>query len=254
MRKWFVKELWIPVLLFLSCFVFAFFTALLIPDIVLASAVTDLLLLLFAGICYIKFVRNRKLAAFSPKSSYVWLGVLLFIVLWVVTQCSAVCISNHLSDPNFGLYREVQESELLGYVILSVCIAPIAEECVFRGVIYGMLSKCFPVYAAGLISAVLFAFLHGTWTHFPVAILVGLTACFLYQVTGRLWVCMLMHFCYNVGSLAFVIPVPAFFVSVPFVVVCWIGLFAALSAGLIRWQFVQNTVMKQSETGSDFIS
>jgi uncharacterized protein len=103
-----------------------------------------------------------------------------------------------------------QYEYMLAFMTL-VIIAPIAEEAIFRGYLYGKLRKTVPIWGSILITSVLFALLHMQWDgKLIVGINVGLDVfilsvvmCSLREVTGSIWAGILLHMMKN--GLAFYI-------------------------------------------------
>lgn len=93
------------------------------------------------------------------------------------------------------------------FIALAI-IAPIAEELIFRGWMYGKLREkmktWYGVLFAMLLVSALFGFLHGQWN---VAITVGfmsLIMCALREVTGTIWAPIIVHMLKN-GIAAFML-------------------------------------------------
>ena len=86
----------------------------------------------------------------------------------------------------------------LGWWILplGVVAAPIFEEFIFRGLIFGGLRRSFGVLPAALASAAIFAILHPPISVAPVFVL-GLATAFSYERTRGLLAPMLTHAVYN---------------------------------------------------------
>lgn len=87
-------------------------------------------------------------------------------------------------------------AEGLAFAALAVIAAPIVEEILFRGVLYGALRRSLPRVGAVLASALLFAVIHpmiGT----PPVFLLGVLAAFARERSGRLTTAMLVHAAYN---------------------------------------------------------
>jgi membrane protease YdiL (CAAX protease family) len=82
-----------------------------------------------------------------------------------------------------------------------VIIAPIAEEILFRGYLYGKLRKVVPVWVAVLIVSVVFGAVHGQWNVALDVFVLSIVLCSLREVTGNIWAGMLLHMLKN--SLAF---------------------------------------------------
>ena len=86
------------------------------------------------------------------------------------------------------------------YIILTIIVAPIAEELIFRGILFGRLAATkMPVLVAALISALIFAWLHGDIpSKFLATLTLGLFLCVLYEKTGNLALCMCAHALNNI--------------------------------------------------------
>lgn len=80
---------------------------------------------------------------------------------------------------------------LLLLFLAVVVMAPIVEEIAFRGVFYNLLNKALPLWAAAVISSVVFGVLHGA-TFLQTAV-IGFVLAFIYQVTGDLRMAILGH-------------------------------------------------------------
>ena len=81
---------------------------------------------------------------------------------------------------------------------LSVlAVAPLAEEIVFRGVIYRVLRGAMPWVAATGLSAALFAVLHGTPMWILYTWLLGFVLCRVYDCTKSVWLCAAAHAAFN---------------------------------------------------------
>lgn len=104
-------------------------------------------------------------------------------------------------QPLVDLLRHSEEPfAVAGLVVLAVVLAPLAEECVFRGAIYRFLRARSTRGFAMAMTAVLFAFLHLNTLGFPGLVVVGLGLCLAYEVTGDLRVPITLHACFNLNS------------------------------------------------------
>jgi membrane protease YdiL (CAAX protease family) len=92
--------------------------------------------------------------------------------------------------------------------ISAAVVAPLVEEIVFRGFIYGVLKRFTDGIFAAICSSLLFAIVHmHVGTMFPLAIL-ALFFCAAYEITGCLFVPMIMHGIFNATSLTLMILFP----------------------------------------------
>jgi membrane protease YdiL (CAAX protease family) len=102
-----------------------------------------------------------------------------------------------------GFDNLTQQYEFMLAFITLVVIAPIAEEMLFRGYLYGKLRKTIPVWGAILITSVLFGVVHGQWNVGIDVFVLSVMACILREVTGSIWAGILLHMIKN--GLAFYI-------------------------------------------------
>ena len=111
-------------------------------------------------------------------------------------------------------------------VIAIVVVAPIAEELLFRGLVFTRLSRGLGVYIGAAASALLFGLVHGTVIWGIYTALFGLVIVFILVRTRSLFYAMMFHFAFNAFS---------FFVEdISFVMVAVsVPLFVAAAADLI---------------------
>lgn len=86
-------------------------------------------------------------------------------------------------------------------VIAAVVIAPLAEETLFRGFVYGVLKRYTDAPFAALASSLMFAIIHlHVGSLVPLCVL-ALLFCIAYEITGCLLVPMLLHMIFNATSI-----------------------------------------------------
>lgn len=111
-----------------------------------------------------------------------------------------------------------------------VLLAPISEEFIFRGLIYGNLKKGTKILLAGLLSALMFGFVHGHPIWMLVGFLAGLCLVYVYEVTGSLWCCILVHLTNN--CLAYLSPYLPEFTGTSLYIVSGSSVFILILSGL----------------------
>lgn len=90
-------------------------------------------------------------------------------------------------------------------IIISAClVAPLGEECFFRGFLYNILKGKTGAVAAALCSSLYFAAIHGALVQFIPLALFGLVQCHLYERFRTLLVPMIFHSLFNALSLSLV--------------------------------------------------
>jgi len=89
---------------------------------------------------------------------------------------------------------------ILAFVTLII-VAPVFEEMLFRGYLYGKLRKVVSVWLAVIIVSILFAAIHGQWNVALDVFALSIVLCSLREMTGSIWAGVLLHMAKN--SLAF---------------------------------------------------
>jgi len=74
-----------------------------------------------------------------------------------------------------------------------VILAPVAEEILFRGYLYGKLKKYVPIWFAIILSSALFGLAHGAWNVGIDTFALGVVLCVVREITGSLWPSILLH-------------------------------------------------------------
>jgi uncharacterized protein len=143
------------------------------------------------------------------RSLAVTAGVFTLIILISVNMVSA--ISNSWLQ-NFWPVLEPQEtvkafqqSDGIGFKILvifmAVLIAPLAEEILFRGFVYGVLKRYTDAPFAALSSSLMFAIIHLHVGSLLPLWMLAVIFCLAYEITGCLLVPMMLHATFNAVSI-----------------------------------------------------
>ena len=137
---------------------------------------------------------------FREKRWRLWLLVLLtFIYLFWISQVAGADLIN-LGDKTFNSnMKQVMTNPWL-YTFAGCVLAPVSEELMYRGVIYSLLKKSFPVLFSAILQALIFALMHGTIVQFPVAFGLGLFNAMIVQMTGTYLYNIGFHMLFNVGA------------------------------------------------------
>ena len=79
--------------------------------------------------------------------------------------------------------------------VLVVGVAPVVEEFVFRGFLYGTLRTRFSFLPAAVLGGVIFGGIHGTtgWSAVPPLIVLGFLFCMVYEATGSILPTICLH-------------------------------------------------------------
>jgi hypothetical protein len=109
-----------------------------------------------------------------------------------------------LQEPVRILAGTVRDGDLVGflsYALAAVVITPLAEEILFRGLLFGWLRRSLGAVAAALVSGALFAAVHFSLTALAQLVILGVFLAYLYQRSGSLWVAAFFHAVFNAASI-----------------------------------------------------
>lgn len=88
----------------------------------------------------------------------------------------------------------------IAMLILVGLLGPIAEEVLFRGVIYGKLRDVFSVAQAAILSGAIFGIYHKNIVQAIYATLFGILLAVIYERTHTLWGAIVTHMMFNLSS------------------------------------------------------
>lgn len=98
-------------------------------------------------------------------------------------------------DVGFSYFLTTTDRILAMFAI--VFVAPIAEELIMRGWLYGKLRSKLGVVVSILITSFIFALLHGQWNVGVSVFVLSIVLCALREITGTIWSGMLLHIISN---------------------------------------------------------
>lgn len=91
-------------------------------------------------------------------------------------------------------FRSLYNGWEYGLAFLTlVVIAPLAEETLFRGYLYGMLRPRIGLFLAAIVTSALFGVLHGQWNVGLSVFALSLVMCGLRELTGSIWAGVFLH-------------------------------------------------------------
>ena len=96
-----------------------------------------------------------------------------------------------------GFNQISQRYEYILAFVSLVVIAPIAEEIIFRGYLYGKLKKFVPIWIAILVTSIIFGAIHGAWNLAIDTFVLSIVLCSLREMTGNIWASILLHMVKN---------------------------------------------------------
>lgn len=135
---------------------------------------------------------------FFPWYWFAYLLTMLSFAYFEIDPKSQSAVQNFLASEGMTRYAAI---------VTVVLIAPLTEEILFRGFLYGALRHALPQYPYTImvVAAAIFACIHGSLVVlFPIFML-GLFLTWLYQRTQCLWLCILVHSLHNSLTLMYLI-------------------------------------------------
>lgn len=172
--------------------------------------ITILTALVGIPLLMIMMVRDYKKQYVLPINTN---RTILYKVIYVMFGCVCLCIALNatifmmMSKIDTQVYQTTSEAlysirfryQLIGYGLL----VPIVEELLYRGLIYNRLKVSFGRHSSLVISAIIFAMVHGNWVQGLYGLICGLVFVWLYEFFGTIFVPILAHMTLNISSLFF---------------------------------------------------
>jgi membrane protease YdiL (CAAX protease family) len=130
---------------------------------------------------------------FRPSTAAKWTAAAVGAYLLFALLYSSLVVEPHQEDIADGF------GPIPVQILLIVIAAPISEEICFRGMLFGGLRERLPRFAAALIAGLIFGGLHALTgvTAVPPLIFFGFVLALLYEETGSILPCILLHMLNN---------------------------------------------------------
>ena len=106
----------------------------------------------------------------------------------------------------FHEYASEKDVRAISFVVFSaVVVAPLVEEPLFRGLLFGWLRTRCGVWGGAILSSVIFAGVHFTLFGFVPLVVLGVILAYVYQRTGSLYPAMVFHAVFNATTLGVIL-------------------------------------------------
>lgn len=133
---------------------------------------------------------------------WAFLAVVCLVLAFAAGQVAAVWIGELVGPSGFTRpSSQMSSSPVVVGVMLTLVVAPVAEEALMRGLMYPMLRQQMPPVPAALLVTLCFSALHANLTQSVATIGLGLLLALVYEHTRRLWPVVALHAGFNVLAL-----------------------------------------------------
>lgn len=179
-------------------------------DALVATAVFSFLLIVCL-MCFL-IIRSLNPIVLFGLAGNPWQRVVLTALGGLAAAIPAIYFVHAVSMTGFGpdvrpqpiLQFFTANPELparLALIFTAVVVAPISEEIIFRGYLYGVIRRYAGRWWALIISAMLFAAIHGHLPSLAGLFVLAVALSLVYEASGSLWTPIFMHAAFNTMTL-----------------------------------------------------
>ena len=177
--------------------VFVFSLSVVIYALVLAITIAvPVRLKLWSGDLNIKKLLGINLPFRFRDIAFVAIAFVIYLALvfWVMQLVGLLFPSVNLNQAqDLGIKSLSNNFEFILALLTFVVLAPLAEELLFRGYLFGNLRRILPFSAAAIITSALFGLVHFQWNVSIDVFVLSLVLCYLRENTHRLWPSIMLH-------------------------------------------------------------
>ncbi|MFG1857463.1 CPBP family intramembrane glutamic endopeptidase [Actinomadura geliboluensis] len=173
-----------------------------VSDPVLATLIVDVIVAL--AVLGVRLVRPRWMT-YGPEPDpmprtprfWAWVG-LSFVLVFVAGQSTALMLNGLLGSPVLDRGVVHRWSSSFGLVVLlTLVVAPMSEEALFRGLLYPLLRRRAGAQMSVVVTALAFAFAHGDLIQAATVVPLALLLALVYERTRALWPVVALHAVFN---------------------------------------------------------
>lgn len=189
-----------------------------------------------------KEIKKTQSKQISKRINRIPISILLTVVLAVTSSITIniLFIRLHILDMS-ETYSQVSENQysvmfLFGLFLYGV-VSPLAEEVVFRGIVYNRMKKYFSLKVSIVLSACFFGIYHANLVQGIYGLLMGVLIAYVYEKFGSFFYAFLFHAAANIAVYT-VTSYEALYriVMTPYACVILAMLLAVVLAVILRWE------------------
>ena len=178
-------------------------------DLIASAIVTGGLLLALAGYLWLRRFDLNSLGGFARIGFFrtIVTGGILILAAYPIIFLADVITQRLLRSPpeKQAIVEMFSESSTIEQriiiIVLAVSLAPVAEEFIFRFFLYGVAKRYVGRVVGVVVSAILFATVHGHLPSFAPLFVLGTCFAIAYEWSGSILVPMTMHALFNAITL-----------------------------------------------------
>ena len=168
----------------------------------ISNALTLLILLPVFAAQKKSYAREISLFPLVPGAIWPLVSGAMALAAVVALVLALLPIPQELMDAYNSAAVGLGEPGLIS-ALSTVFFAPIAEEVIFRGLVYTRLRRAMPAALACVLSSLVFGLLHGQLLWIAYAFIMGVVLTLVFERTGTLWASIVVHVTFNlVGTYA----------------------------------------------------
>lgn len=132
-----------------------------------------------------------------------WVTLLTFGLALVLSVLVQRLAGSPLDNPQEAVLAAdgMSAGSFLALLVVAAGLGPLAEELLFRGLVYAWMRRHLDVLPSAALSALLFASVHAIPWLIPSFFAIGVVLALLYERSGSLWPPVLAHGTYNAINL-----------------------------------------------------
>ncbi len=139
----------------------------------------------------------------KPLKSY-WSLFVMGVIGSIGVTCLSAMAQAVLVDPEYiQTAQNMYSADFVVQIIVFGFVIPIAEEFMFRGVLYQRYRETRGFYYAAIWSALFFSVTHTNTVQMIYTFLLGILLCYIYEKFGSMKAPIMLHVVLNLGSLIF---------------------------------------------------
>lgn len=204
--------LWVGGVLYATQFCFKYLFRWLFPNDLESAFVQTFYTLVVDGAALVLIVllpwrlfgRKTSLTEMGIEGNLTWtdiglapIGFVVYLIMGMIGQWLTPFV-DWSAEQDIGYdWSNLIGADLLMTAIAVVIIAPIAEEVIFRGYLYGKLKQIMPIWLVVVLVSALFGVMHGQANVGINVFFLSIALCVLREMTGTIYAGVLLHMLKN---------------------------------------------------------